>query len=60
MILERTMMLGFTLRNDIPTRSRMLMLAEVIQAWSQRLAYLARKMQKRIKNPASAMSRNRT
>ena len=48
MIFERTMIFGFTLRNDIPTSSRMVMLAEVILAWSQRLAYLARKMHRMI------------
>ena len=44
MIFERTMMLGFTLRNDIPTSSQMVTFAEVILAWIQRLKYFARKM----------------
>ena len=48
MIFDRTMMFGFTLRNDIPTSSRIVMLAEVILAWIQRLAYLARKMHRMI------------
>ena len=44
MILERTMMFGFTLRNDMPTSSQIVTLAWVILAWIQRLKYLARKM----------------
>ena len=44
MILDRTMMFGFTLRNDIPTSSRMPTLASVIFAWIQRLKYFAKKM----------------
>ena len=44
MIFERTMMFGFTLRNDIPTSSRMPTLASVILAWIQRLKYFAKKM----------------
>ncbi len=38
------MMLGFTLRNDIPTSSQIVTLASVILAWIQRLKYFARKM----------------
>ena len=44
MIFDRTMMFGFTLRNDIPTSSRMPTLASVIFAWIQRLKYFAKKM----------------
>ena len=44
MIFDRTMMFGFTLRNDMPTSSQILTLAWVILAWIQRLKYLARKM----------------
>src|SRR3954454_17860334 len=55
MILERTMMFGFTLRNDIPTSSRMPTLASVIFAWIQRLKYLAKKMQATRENSAIAM-----
>ena len=60
MIFERTMMFGFTLRNDIPTSSRMVMLAEVVLAWIQRLAYLARKMHKMIAKPTSTKIRKTT
>ena len=45
MIFDRTMMFGFTFRNDIPTSSQMLTFACVILAWIQRLKYFARKMQ---------------
>ena len=44
MIFERTMMFGLTLRNDMPTRSRMPTLASVILAWIQRLKYFANRM----------------
>src|SRR3954462_15800374 len=55
MILERTMIFGFTLRNDIPTSSRIPTLASVIFAWIQRLKYLAKKMNATSKNKAIAM-----
>ena len=55
MIFDRTMMFGFTLRNDIPTSSRMPTLASVIFAWIQRLKYLAKKMQATSENSAMAM-----
>jgi hypothetical protein len=44
MIFERTMMLGLTLRSDMPTSSKIPTLAPVIFAWIQRLKYLAKKM----------------
>src|SRR6516164_3275615 len=55
MIFDRTMMLGFTLRKDIPTRSRMLTWASVIFAWIQRLKYLAKKMHAISEIPAIPM-----
>ena len=44
MIFERTMMFGFTFRSDMPTSAQMLMLAPVVYAWTQRLKYFAKKM----------------
>ena len=38
------MMFGFTFRNDIPTRSTMLTLACVRNAWIHRLKYLVTKI----------------
>ena len=55
MIFERTMMLGFTLRNDIPTSSQIVTLAWVILAWIQSLKYFARKMLTISANPPIAM-----
>src|SRR5947209_15968284 len=55
MIFDRTMMFGLTLRNDIPTSSKMPTLAPVIFAWIQRLKYFAKNMHATSANIAIAM-----
>src|SRR5262245_37852808 len=55
MIFERTMMFGFTLRNDIPTSSKMPTFAPVILAWIHRLKYFAKKIHATSENIAIAM-----